>query len=350
MENNIFLQFSILLGLTISIAFIIRLLKQPLLVAYILAGIISGPIFLNILSGDHEMFEAFSQFGIVLLLFVLGLNLNLNHLKKIGKVAAITGLGQVLFTFIFGVLILHFLNFPFYAGLYLALAITFSSTIIIVKLLNDKKDTESIYGKYTIGLMLIQDIIAIVILILLGNFTNDGDLLTSLMLFLLKGLAIVIVLFFVSKYFLHRILDRVASSGEFLFIFTIAWCFGVASLVYLIGFSIEIGAVVAGLTLGSSPYQAGIAGRVKPLRDFFIVLFFIILGSQMGMSDVGGILVPGIILSLFILIGNPLILYVLFRFFQIYQKKQFFGRYNGCSSERIRLHSSLHRSKAWIRG
>ncbi|HCP08380.1 MAG TPA: sodium:proton exchanger, partial [Candidatus Moranbacteria bacterium] len=305
MEHNIFLQISALLGITVSIAFVVKWMRQPLIVAYIVAGIVSGPLFLNLLNGDSEMFDAFAQFGIVLLLFVLGLNLNFNHLKKIGKVSAITGIGQVLFTFIVGTLILFLIDFPATSALYLALAITFSSTIIIVKLLNDKRATEKTYGKYTIGLMLIQDIIAILVLIIFGTFNAGNDIYSSIILFLLKGVGIIIALFLVSNYVLPRILDKIAAHGEFLFIFTIAWCFGIASLVKVAGFSIEIGAVIAGLTLGSSRYQPGIVSRIKPLRDFFIVLFFIILGSEMGLANFGEIIVPGIILSLFILIGNP---------------------------------------------
>lgn len=323
MEDNIFLQISALLGITVSIAFVIKLLRQPLMVAYIAAGIISGPLFLNMLEGQSSMFEAFAQFGIVLLLFVLGLNLDFNYLRRIGKVAAAAGVGQVAFTFFFGLILLLFMDFSFKSAAYLALAITFSSTIIIVKLLNDKKDSESIYGKHTIGLMLVQDIIAIIVLLAITSASSGTGVLESALILFAKGLIIALALYAVSKHLLSRILDRIANHGEFLFIFTITWCFGVSSLIYLAGFSIEIGAVAAGLILGSSPYQKAISSRIKPLRDFFIVLFFIILGSEMGMADFGDILFPGLILSLFILIGNPFILYLIFRNFKFTRKNSF---------------------------
>lgn len=323
MENNIFLQISALLGITVSIAFLVRLMKQPLMVAYIVAGIVSGPFFLNFLDGDGHMYEAFAQFGVVLLLFVLGLNLDFNYLKKIGWISAIAGAGQVVFTFIFGVIILLALDFSLMTASYLALAITFSSTIIIVNLLNEKNDTESIYGRYTIGLMLVQDIIAIIVLIVIGTAVDGGGVLNSLALLVLRGLAIGVVLFLAAKYALPKILDRIVNSGEFLFVFTLTWCFGIASAVHLLGFSVEIGAVAAGLTLGSSGYQKGIASKIKPLRDFFIVLFFIILGSGIVMADFGKVAVPGIVLSLFILIGNPLILYIIFRLFKFTRQNSF---------------------------
>lgn len=323
MENNIFLQISALLGITVSIAFLVKLLKQPLMIAYIVAGIISGPLFLNLLNGESHMFEAFAQFGIVLLLFVLGLNLDFNYLKKIGRVAAVTGTGQVLFTFAIGLSLLLLMGMDTVSAGYLALAITFSSTIIIVKLLNDKRDTESIYGRHTIGLMLVQDIIAIAVLLIITSITTGNGLLDSMLILFAKGVVIFTILYFISKYLLPGILNKIASHGEFLFIFTITWCFGVASLIFLSGFSIEIGAVVAGLILGSSPYQKAISSRIKPLRDFFIVLFFIILGSEMGLANFGEVIVPGTILSLFILIGNPLILYILFRLFKFTRRNSF---------------------------
>lgn len=323
MDNNIFLQISALLGITISVAFVVRLLRQPLMVAYIVAGIVSGPLFLNVLNGDSHMYDAFAQFGVVLLLFILGLNLNFNYLGKIGLVSVVAGLGQVLFTFAIGSFLLVLMEFPPVTAGYLALAITFSSTIIIVKLLNDKKDTDSTYGKYTIGLMLVQDIIAIFVLIAMGTLTEGGNFMDTAVLLVLKGFALALLLYVISKYFLPRALDRIANNGEFLFIFTITWCFGVASLIYLSGFSIEIGAVAAGLTLGTSQYQTGIVSRIKPLRDFFIVIFFIILGSEMGMADFGSVILPGTVLSLFILIGNPVILYVIFRQFKFTRRNSF---------------------------
>lgn len=323
MEENIFLQISLLLAITVSIAFIIRLLRQPLMVAYVVAGIVCGPMFLNIVHGGKETFEAFAQFGVVLLLFILGLSLNLNYLKKIGKTAVVAGFGQVLFTFIFGFLILVGLDFSLMSSIYLAIAITFSSTIIIIKLLNDKKDTETIYGRNTIGLMIIQDVIAIFIMLTIGLTKDPTQLANSLLFLIIKGIFLVFLFIIASKYILPRILKRISDSGEFIFIFTIAWCFLVASLVHLIGFSVEIGAIAAGLSLGSSPFQLQIISRIKPLRDFFIVIFFVILGSQMNLGNFNEIIIPGLILSLFILVGNPLILYLIFRFSKFTRRNSF---------------------------
>lgn len=322
--DNIFLQLSALLTITVGLAFVIRFLRQPLIVAYIFAGMMSGPFILNLFHGDRDIYEAFAQFGVVLLLFIIGLNLNFNHLKSIGKTSLVTGLGQVIFTAGLGAVILLAINTQLTSALYLAVAITFSSTIIIMKLLSDKKDTDTVYGRHTIGLMLVQDVIAVILVIALGFMKVGGAAgLATVGVLLFKLFAAVTALYFVSRYLIPKVLDKIADSSELLFLFTLAWCFGVASALHLIGFSFEIGAIISGMALSSSPYQLEIGSRVKPLRDFFLILFFIVLGSEMGLSSIGEIIVPVAILSLFILIGNPLVLYLLFRVMKFTRRNSF---------------------------
>lgn len=325
MDGNIFLQVSALMGVTVSIAFFMRLMRQPLLIAYIIAGIVAGPLFLDLIHGEGGTFEALAEFGVILLLFLVGLSLDMNHIKKIGKVALTTGLTQVSFTAGIGFGILQMMGFDLIPSVYMALALTFSSTIIISKLLSDKRDTESVYGRHVFGLMIVQDIIAIGIMIFLStaNGSANIDINAHLSKLALNALALGALVYLMAKYFLPKILDHVAKSSEFLFIFTIAWCFGMASLLHWTGFSLEIGAIIAGLTLGSSPYQPEISSRIRPLRDFFIVLFFIILGSEMGITDLGPVILPGIILSLFILLGNPFILYHSFRLLKFTRRNSF---------------------------
>lgn len=325
MFDSIFLQISILLGITVVIATITRMLRQPLLISYIISGLFAGPLLLNFINAGEHQYEVFAEFGIVLLLFIVGLSLNFDHLKKIGKVAVVTGVGQVVFTGFFGYFILKLLGFSPEVSLYLAIAITFSSTIIITKLLSDKKDVETVYGRYTVGLMLVQDVLAILLLFFLNSFTQDtgNPIYISFGILILKGLITISAIYFLSKFILPLILERVARSSEFLFLFTLAWCFGIASIAYTFGFSLETGAIIAGLSLGSSPYQPEISSRIRPLRDFFLILFFIILGSKMNLTSLQEALVPGGVLALFILIGNPLILYVLFRIMKFTRRNSF---------------------------
>ncbi|RLC38070.1 hypothetical protein DRH27_03175 [Candidatus Falkowbacteria bacterium] len=323
MANTIFIDTSFILGIAIVVAFLTQLLRQPLIISYIITGILCGPLFLNIINSSQDFFDAFAQFGVILLLFLVGLSLNINYLRRIGKVAAFTGVGQVVFTSIVGFLILLLLGFPKLSAIYLAISITFSSTIIIMKLLSDKRENRTVYGRYTIGLMLVQDIIAIGIMILLPTLKEGGSLVAS---FLILGAKIIILLslvYFLSRVVLPIILKRVAQSGEFLLIFTLAWCFAIAGLGEWAGLSLEVGAIMAGLSLGTSVYQMEISSRIKPLRDFFIALFFIILGSEMYFVDFMGSVLPSLVLSVFVLIGNPLILYFLFRRMKFTRRNSF---------------------------
>ena len=314
MIDNIFLQISALMAVIVSIALVMRLLRQPLIVAYIVAGMIGGPLFLNFLHGGEEFFQTFAEFGIVLLLFIVGLSLNLDFIKRVGKAVLFGGVLQFTITAILGFWIMQSLGFGLVSSIFIGIAITFSSTIIVVKLLSDKKDAEAAYGRYVIGLLVIQDIIAVSIMIFLNTIGLEGGTwYETLVVTLGKGVLLAGVVFLMARYVLPTLIEKVAHSGELLFIFTIAWCFGVASLVYGAGFSIEIGAIIAGISLGASPYQRQIASRIRPLRDFFIVLFFVLLGSEMQLGDVSTALLPAIILSFFILIADPLILFFVMR-------------------------------------
>lgn len=314
MESNLFLQISALLAVTVSVAFVIRLFKQPLLVSYMIAGVICGPLFFNLLNSEKHLYEAFSNFGVVLLLFIVGLELNFSYLKKIGKTSLKVGLYQLFLNFsLISVAIFYCLDLTLAGTVFLALAACFSSTIVILKLINDKHEEDSVYGRYTVGLMLIQDIISIAILFALSVFYSSESTSGLGVDNIVKILLVIAFIFLSYKFVLPRVIDKIASSGEFLFIFTIAWCFGIASLMVWSGLSIELGAIVAGLTLGSSRYQPEIISRIKPLRDFFIVIFFIILGSMADFKNVESVLIPALILAGFVLIIKPIILFLVFR-------------------------------------
>src|SRR3989338_299206 len=323
--DNIFIQISTLLAITVTIALVLRLFKQPLVVAYIIAGIVGGPLFFNLLHCGEAFFETFAHFGIVLLLFIVGLSLNFEYIKKVGKVVFIGGIVQFLLAASLGFLIMKALGYGAVSAMFVAVAITFSSTIIVTKFLSEKKDSESMYGRYVIGLLLVQDIIAVIIMIFLNTVGGEGTLGEVFMMTISKGILLIGIVFLAARYILPILIEKVAHSGELLFIFTIAWCFGVASLVYWAGFNIEIGAVIAGISLGASPYQSQIVSRIRPLRDFFIVLFFIVLGSQMQIGDVYSSFWPAIILSIFILIVDPLVLYVVMRSMKYTRRNAFFA-------------------------
>jgi len=307
-----FVEISLLLALTTVITMLIKRLRQPLVVGYILSGILAGPYFLNILNSKHEL-ELFSKVGIVFLLFIVGLYLSPKVIHEVGRVSLITGLGQIVFTSIVGFFIALALGIDQIAAIYVAIALTFSSTIIILKLISDKKDLQKLYAKIAIGFLLVQDIVATVILIFITMTTSTGDNTISqvIALTLIKACGIGIFLFFATRFVIPKLITYAAKSSELLFLFALSWGMSLASLFALLGFSIEIGALIAGVTLSVTPFAVEIAARLKPLRDFFIIIFFILLGGQLVISNLGMLLLPAVALSLFVLIGNPIIIILL---------------------------------------
>ncbi|MEX2013752.1 MAG: cation:proton antiporter [Parcubacteria group bacterium] len=316
---TLFVEFSLIVVIATLLSFVMKLFRQPLIVGYIAAGVIVGPYAFNILQA-HEEIEFFSRIGVAILLFIVGLTLNPDVMREVGKVSLTTGIGQVLFTSLFGFFIIRALGFETLPAFYIAVALTFSSTIIILKLLSDRGDTQKLYGKISIGFLLVQDVIASILILsitILGaaaitDLTMlSGAVASQIALLLSKGLGAGIVLYLVSRYILPGISRFVAGYQEILFIFSLAWGLGISSLFYALGFSIEIGALAAGITLAASPFSYEIASRMKPMRDFFIMLFFILLGSEIVLGQIGTLLVPAVVLSLFVLIGNPLIVVIL---------------------------------------
>jgi Kef-type K+ transport system membrane component KefB len=307
---EIFLELSIVIGITVLIAGIMKLLKQPLIIGYIVTGIIVGPRILNIISSKQTM-SILSDIGIALLLFIVGLSLNPKIVREVGKVSSITGVGQVIFTSTIGFLICKLLGFTTTTSLYVAVALTFSSTIIIMKLLSDKGDMNTLYGKISIGFLIVQDLIAMFILMMISSVPGGENVGGLILETIIKGAGILVLIILMGIYVLPKITKIIAKSQEFLLLFSIGWCLALASLFYYLNFSMEIGALLAGITLSLSPYRYEISSKMKPLRDFFIVIFFILLGSQMVFSDIRTQIIPIILLSIFILIGNPLIVVTL---------------------------------------
>ncbi|MFC2016584.1 cation:proton antiporter [Chloroflexota bacterium] len=310
MAVSVFVELSIVIMIAVVVAGIMRLLRQPLVIGYILTGIIVSPYFLNVVKSTDD-FTTFAHIGIALLLFMVGLNLNLRIIKDVGKVSLITGVGQVIFTSLIGFFIGKLLGFSTIVSMYIAIALTFSSTIIIMKLLSDKGDMETLYGRIAIGFLIVQDLIAIVILMVISSIPAGINFTTLALETVLKGAALLVLLFLISVYIFPPLTRVIAKSQEFLLLFSIGWCFAIASLFYYLNFSIEAGALLAGITLSLSPYHYEISSKMKPLRDFFIILFFILLGSQMVFANVSQYIVPILVFSAFILIGNPLIVMAL---------------------------------------
>ncbi|MBU0466925.1 MAG: cation:proton antiporter [Nanoarchaeota archaeon] len=304
--DSIFVELSVILVIALAISLIVRAMKQPPIIGYILAGIIVSPYFLNLVKSAESM-GAFAHMGVAVLLFMVGLNLNPKVIKEVGKVALLTGIGQIVFTSLIGFGIAKLFGFSTLTSVYIAVALTFSSTIIIMKILSDRGDTYTLYGKIAIGFLIVQDLVAILALMIISSMSGGGDLSSIAIQKLGIGAGLVAALFVLGVYVLPPVTKLIAKSQELLLLFSIAWAFALASLFGYVGFSIEIGALLAGISLSVSPYRYEISAKMKPLRDFFLLLFFILLGSQLTFGSVGDYIWPVIIFSAFVLIGNPII-------------------------------------------
>ena len=306
MHGNVFIEISLVLGIAAGVAIIIRALKQPLIIGYILTGLLIGPSILGLLDSP-ETIEQFGAFGIALLLFIVGLGLNPKVVKEVGKISLLTGIGQVLFTSAIGYWIGIALGYSPMSAFYIAVALTFSSTIIILKLLTDKREQNKLYGKIAIGFLLVQDLIATLALVAASATGSGGLSYSEVLILVAKGIGLSVVTILVANLVIKRMSHFLGKSQELLFLFAIAWGFGVGALFYKAGFSLEVGALFAGVALASMPYAQEVSYRLRPLRDFFIVVFFIALGAKLNIENLGGIVWQAIGLSLFVLIGNPII-------------------------------------------
>ena len=297
------------------LALLARLFKQPLILAYILTGVILGPLFFGLIS-KTDFLVSLSNLGVAFLLFIVGLSLNFRVLKEVGKISLITGIGQVIFTSLVGYIIIRAIGIEVIPAIYISVALTFSSTIIIVKLLSDKKVIDTLYGRISVGFLIVQDFIAILALILISGLSGKVDTNELFLSTIKNGLFFLVFVYLFSKYILNRLFSYIAKSQELLFITSIGWCFLVSLVSLYFGFSIEIGAFLAGISIASLPYTFDIIGKLVSLRDFFIVLFFVYLGLQITtLNDFINVIPVGLLLSLFVLIGNPLIVMVLIGLF-----------------------------------
>lgn len=312
-----FVQFGMVLLIVLVVSIVMRILRQPLVIGYILSGILVGPFFLNLIQHSEGISVLF-EISVAFLLFIVGLHLSPKVLKEVGKISFITGLGQMIFTFALGYLIGILFGFSSITSFYIAMALTFSSTIVIMKFLSDTDALGKLYGKISVGFILVQDLVAILlkvglvmflIIVSLISINSNAEGLIALVIARYFSLFGIIILF--SYYFLPRLVGFFARSQELLFLFIVSWGFGLSMLFAYFGFSIEIGALIAGIALSLSPYSHEIGSKLKPLRDFFVISFFIILGSQILFNEVVNFIWPIFAFSLLILIGSPLIMMIL---------------------------------------
>ncbi len=307
--HQIFTEFSILLLMSAAAGVVSLWLRQPVLIAFIVIGILAGPGVLGIVSAQDQI-DLLAQVGVAVLLFVVGLKLDLQHIRHIGPVALATGLGQLTFTIVIGFILILALGKGWQEALYVAVALTFSSTIIIVKLLSDKHELDALHGRIAVGFLIVQDLAVVIAMMAMSAFGGSDGEAALLQLVLSLGARIALAAFgmvVLMRYILPWLVERIARSQELLLIFAVAWGTGLAALGEWAGFSKEAGAFLAGFSLASTQYRDAINARLTGIRDFMLLFFFIDLGSKLDFSTLGGEVWPAVVLSLFVLIGNPLI-------------------------------------------
>ncbi len=307
MANMLFEIGVVIIGATL-LAYIARLFRQPMVLGYVIAGFVIGPYAAGVITST-ETIALLSELGIAFLLFIVGLEIDFSKIRNTGVKACIMGTGQVIFTAIAGFAIAALFGFNAMESFYIAMALTFSSTMIVIKLMSDRGSLDTTYGRLVVGVLLIQDVIAIFILALLPNLGS-----TSLQLMGIsaaKGVVIFASAYLAARTILPAILKISARSTELLFLSAVSWLFAFAFFADFLGYSIAIGAFVAGVSLASSSYKLEVVSRVKSLRDFFATVFFVSLGMQLALPSLSVMILPVIVFSLFVIIGNPVIVAII---------------------------------------
>ena len=308
-----FAEVAVLLVLAAAIGLFGILLRQPLIVSFSAVGLVAGPSALDVVHSDEQI-DLLSELGIAVLLFLVGIKLDVKLIRSLGQVALLTGLGQVAFTSIFGFGIGLALGLDVVTSIYVAVALTFSSTIIIVKLLSDKREIDSLHGQIALGFLIVQDLVVVLAMIVLsaigigaaaegGGHGGGGSVLSVLA----SGVAMVALVVLFVRYIADPLTERLARAPELLVIFAIAMAAVFAAIGDLVGLGKEVGGLLAGVALASSPYREAVAARLAPLRDFLLLFFFIALGSALDLSLLGAHVTGAVVFSIFVLIGNPLI-------------------------------------------
>lgn len=317
MVNGVFFQLAAVLGLSLAFGYVINRLKLPLVIAYLLAGVVLS--FIALFDSRSVVFEIFPEIAIAFLLFLIGMELDLREIKSLGRPIIFASLGQIIASLFTGYGLASLLGFGHQESIYIGLGLSFSSTVLVIKLLLEKRDLASLNGKLSIGILLIEDLVAIIALMLIsvGNSVLDLGLqqLLSIITLLLKAVGLFVLTFFISRYLLERIFAISARSSELLFLTAISWCFIFTAVALSLGFSVVIGAFLAGVALASSSYHLEIQGRIKPLRDFFVVLFFVYLGTQAQIAHLIALWPIVLIFTAYAVIIKPLLYLVLLSLF-----------------------------------
>lgn len=326
MVTSFFNEFAVLLSLSVIIGFIAIKLRQPLIFSFIIAGVIVGPSFLGWITPQSEI-EVLASLGIALLLFIVGLKLDLQLIKSFGSVTLLIGLSQIIATTVLGYLLCLLLGFSYLSAFYLALVLTFSSTIIIIKILSDNYEIDSLYGQISVGILIVQDLVVVIVIIVLSslniNYDTDTQLIWEILSLVFKGIGFLTVLGFIMLYILPPFLEQLASSKELLILFALAWAMFLAVAAEALGFSREVGGFLAGFSLASTKFREAIASRLETVRNILVLFFFLNMGATLKLTALQSDILTALLLSIFVLVAKPLIVMVLMGLFRFRKRSGF---------------------------
>ncbi|MCH7744227.1 MAG: cation:proton antiporter [Proteobacteria bacterium] len=280
--------------------------KQPLIVAYIAIGVILGPSATSLID-DPALISSIAKIGIIFLLFLLGLDMQPSKLGKMLKSALLVGIASSVVFFLIGFIIAFIFGYSPIERIIIGVAMMFSSTIIGIKLLPTTILHHRHTGELVVSLLLIQDLIAIVVLLVIsGGFLDSTGAAKVIRVLISLPLLILFAGLFV-KFVLLKLLAKFDAFHEYIFLIAVGWCLGLAEIAELAGLSLEIGAFIAGVSIATSSISLYIATNLRPLRDFFLVLFFFSLGASFDLDLLGDVIVPAFLLAGLMLALKPLV-------------------------------------------
>lgn len=314
LQTSSFYEFAALFTIAALAGMIANKLRQPLIIAFILIGIVCGPSVTGLVTSAEEI-TLLSKIGITVLLFIVGLKLDLKLVSTMGATAIIIGLGQIILTFGLSLSLCLALGVPIQQALFIAIALTLSSTIIIVKILSDKREIDSLHGRIALGILIVQDLAIVLVMMVVATIGGSTGAESSLTAALIKvtGYAILLLIFIglFMRFAALKMVNSMAQNSELLVTFALAWAVLLAAICDMLGLSKELGGLLAGIALASTPYRESIIARLTSLRDFLLLFFFVTLGLQIDLSILGAQIGLAIFLSLFVLLIKPVIIMTL---------------------------------------
>ncbi len=308
LQVNLLFDLAVIIVFATIIAFIVRLFKQPLILGYILAGVVLGPNLLQLIQ-NQEIIFALSEIGIAFLLFFVGLEMDLKKLKEVGFFSSLGTIIQIAITFFLALFIALQFGIDNTTATIIGFIVAFSSTSVVVKIFSDKDQIDTLHGRLALGLLLMQDIVVIFLLSALSN--SGGITAASLVTSFFKGIALFVLALVLSAKVFPRLFTAAAKYQELTLLMALTTCFLFSTIAAYFGFSIAVGAFIAGISIAPLKYSLNIQGMIGPLKDFFATIFFVSLGLQLQFTSLGELTNLFIALLLLVILVKPLLIAII---------------------------------------